>query len=338
MTALAELTRCRWSDCDRAAARDLAKAIERCSAGRARFTALVPGSDGRDIEARFDVAGARFVLVPGGTVEIGYDVTRFRPTARQRASYEDEPPRGLPPSIEGVVELMTTKRRRVTFPATLVEVQATEIGCQVLDPALPEVREVLAEAPPGAVTTEVSCGHSRLRVQRSKGGKVKAYRVEPVAHGEIMARLSDEGLAVLDFDAWEYVCGAGAATLFRWGDRCPTDRYPSDRSSAERPRRRRRAERQASRGEANRLAWARHLQPNAFGLSIASNPYEWEVVAAPWYRRGGDGGAFICGGHGFFLGWLPLATAWVSWAGESAAPTGQDIVTGAYLRRTMALL
>ena len=34
-------------------------------------------------------------------------------------------------------------------------------------------------------------------------------------------------------DEWEYICGAGAETLFRWGDHVPCDCYPTDVSPAE---------------------------------------------------------------------------------------------------------
>jgi hypothetical protein len=33
-------------------------------------------------------------------------------------------------------------------------------------------------------------------------------------------------------------------------------------------------------------------------------------MAEPGITRGGDGGAAICGGTGFFIGWLALATAY----------------------------
>ncbi len=56
--------------------------------------------------------------------------------------------------------------------------------------------------------------------------------------------------------------------------------------------------------------WDFHIRPNAFGIFIASNPYQCELVAEPEIFRGGDGGGAICGGTGFFMGWLTLATAY----------------------------
>ena len=46
-------------------------------------------------------------------------------------------------------------------------------------------------------------------------------------------------------------------------------------------------------------------------MNIAENPYDWEIVAEADIVRGGDGGSSICGGYGFFMGWLPLATAFI---------------------------
>jgi hypothetical protein len=56
--------------------------------------------------------------------------------------------------------------------------------------------------------------------------------------------------------------------------------------------------------------WDQHQCPNAFGLQIASDPYKLELTAQIGITRGGDGGSMICGGAGWFIGWLALATAY----------------------------
>lgn len=53
-----------------------------------------------------------------------------------------------------------------------------------------------------------------------------------------------------------------------------------------------------------------HLEPNAFGLNIAQRPSRYERTADPKVVCGGDGGGAVCGGAGFFLGWLTLATSY----------------------------
>jgi hypothetical protein len=114
-------------------------------------------------------------------------------------------------------------------------------------------------------------------------------------------------------DEWEYACGGGAATLFRWGDHVPCDRYPTDISPAEAEWRRQWV---LSKGtlqwpaEGFASDWDVHRAPSVTGVRIAFNPYKYELTADPRVTRGGDGGCAICGGAGFFFGWLALATAY----------------------------
>lgn len=126
--------------------------------------------------------------------------------------------------------------------------------------------------------------------------------------------MSEAGFRFPTSDEWEYACGGGGGdTLFRWGDHVPCDRYPIDVSPEERAWRR---ERVLSAGRLEypeggfASDWDFHRGPNAFGLLIASNPYHSELVAEPGISRGGDGGCMICGGVGYFVGWLTLATAY----------------------------
>jgi len=82
-------------------------------------------------------------------------------------------------------------------------------------------------------------------------------------------------------------CRAGTRTLFRWGHQCPIDEYPVENAVFEEHRRR-----------------------NAVGLANATDPYDYEPTGDPTVAVGGDGGAMVCGGAGFFLGWPALASAW----------------------------
>lgn len=99
------------------------------------------------------------------------------------------------------------------------------------------------------------------------------------------AVLAEQGLRMPGPDEWEYACGAGRGTLFRWGDTCPLDTCPL-----------------GGRG-------GPHTGPNAFGLRIAYDTYRAELSTDPGAVHGGDGGESVCGGYGNLLGWLPLATA-----------------------------
>jgi sulfatase-modifying factor enzyme 1 len=129
---------------------------------------------------------------------------------------------------------------------------------------------------------------------------------------DVAAELSSHGFRLPTSDEWEYACAAGARTLFRWGDGCPVDRSPIDETG-----------------------WESHRRPNAFGLLMPSNPYQWEFVAEPTILRGGDGGARICSGASVLEGWLPLASAWHN---RIPRRTKRDVGwPGVYLRRAMSL-
>ncbi|MEU3725600.1 hypothetical protein [Streptomyces sp. NPDC031705] len=101
---------------------------------------------------------------------------------------------------------------------------------------------------------------------------------------DVPAGLAGQGLRLPSADEWEHACGAGARTLFRWGDTCPLDEEPYGGGGI------------------------RH-EPNAFGLHIAYDSYTAELSGDREAVHGGDAGSAACGGYGRLMGWLPLATA-----------------------------
>jgi hypothetical protein len=126
---------------------------------------------------------------------------------------------------------------------------------------------------------------------------------------ELLKQITQEGFRFPTSDEWEYACSAGVRTIFRWGNDCALDCYPID----------------------SKCKWDIHRQRNAFGLHIASNPYNYEFCAEANIIRGGDGGCAICGGYGFFSGWLTLASAFVEPYDES-----QDLFCN-HVRRAYSL-
>jgi len=54
--------------------------------------------------------------------------------------------------------------------------------------------------------------------------------------------------------------------------------------------------------------------------------------------RGGDGGCNICGGVGFFLGWLPLATAYRNPDCSVRSPTEENVADNYHCVRRVILL
>lgn len=99
------------------------------------------------------------------------------------------------------------------------------------------------------------------------------------------AVLAARGLRMPSSDEWEHACGAGADTLFRWGNDCPLDGVPYDDHTGP------------------------HRQLSGFGLRIAYDTYSTELTSDVTAAHGGDGGESVCGGYGRVLAWLPLATA-----------------------------
>lgn len=284
----ADLTCAQWNDLSAGAAHRLVEEIAD------RYGLAVPVGL-RDIVyagrshrvALFERDGMRFALVPGGRPTLGHDATRFQPTSDQLASYADSADEyGLPPLAE-YVDAMTSPMRTVELPAMLVAVDAFD-PCEVsLAPDDPRVLKLIASQ--GAQLDGVSTFRSAggLTVEFDRTGQVaKARAITDVSYDEAMAQLASVGLRTATADEWEWACGAGATTLFRWGDDCPVDGYPYDYKTG------------------------MHNDTNLWGLAIGQDPYKHEVTTERTIVCGGDGGGTTCGGSGFFLGWLALATAY----------------------------
>ncbi|MCW2913427.1 MAG: hypothetical protein JWN52_1495 [Actinomycetia bacterium] len=245
----------------------------------------------RTRSALFSRDGVIYGLVPGGRVSVGYDGRRFTGTAAQVAEYAGSAEEyGLPADIREFVDRMTSPPRVVGLRPLLVAVEAQEAGLRAVSPEDSRIAELVADSqadffmhqlPPPSIEW-----NGRARAELAPDGTVvRAWLIEVPTLAEEKSRLAGEGLRLLTPDEWEHACGAGATTLFRWGDHCPADRYPD--------------------GPA-----ALNQEPNAFGLRIAHDPYRDERTADPAVVCGGDGGGMMCGGAGFFLAWLTLATSY----------------------------
>lgn len=215
-------------------------------------------------------------------------------------------------TIHEHIAAVTLKPRHVSLPPLLIGTRASEVGWQSVPADDPEVSAIVRENLRGRDSGEVLVfqGGTSLRVSRSIEGVIRAEREHSRTHAALNAELSRSGFRFPTSDECEYACGAGASTLFRWGDHAPCDRYPIDGRLDEEEHgddAARGQEAQTGRFAAN---WNLHVRPNAFGIYIASNPYFCELVAEPNITRGGDGGGMICWGAGFFIGWLTLATAY----------------------------
>lgn len=281
----------RWRALDQAAAERVAGQIaEQVGADQVEVRRHeYAGRPGRI--ALFDVDGDRFALVPGGAVTVGYDGARFRPTPEQAESFaESADGWDLPGELHEFVDAMTSPPRTVEVPSLLVAVSAVEAGMVPVEITHPRIVELMAgHTVPGGVSPQPRhiTWSGEARVTLGVDGTVTgAWLLDVPSYAGEVQRLAEAGRRLPTPDEWEHACGAGAATLFRWGDSCPVE---SDPSSAE---------------------WGPHRLSNAFGLEIGQDPYRAERTADPAVVCGGDGGSMICGGVGSFVSWLTVATAY----------------------------
>ncbi len=256
--------------------------------------------------ALYQSENATFALIPGGLVKLGYDETRpVSPNRDEIESWRDTAEEyGITQTLEEYLANVTLRIRRAEIPPFLIETTAGQLGWEPIGIDDPQVQSILREY--GAQRqVEVSHGEVSTRIRYSVDGAIIAERSLSCTHAELAAKLGLSGFRFPTSDEWEYACGGGVPTLFRWGDHVPCDRYPTDVSPAEAAWRRQWA---LSAGTLARPAegftsdWDYHRQANAFGLSIASDPYQCELVAEIGTTRGGDGGGNICGGAGFYVG------------------------------------
>lgn len=306
---------------------DRARPAEREACARALLSRLPDGLTFAGLE-RFRLGGQeheiaiygsgasdrRFALVPGGEVRLGFAGPGWRPAPEMAEAWEACAAEwDLPPLADHLAEVLAPSRD-VVLPALVVETKAQEVGWIPVDRDDPDVRAIAA-ARGQARMVESGYGPSALRVEFGPDGAVRAARAEALDQDGLLRRLGRDGWRLPTPDEWEHLCAGGTGTLFRWGDAVPHDAYPTDPLPG----------------------FDAHRRPNAFGLRIAENPYFREVTAARNVTRGGDGGVTICGGAGFFLGWLPLASAYCD-PNACEPPPDEVILPGHTVARRVAAL
>ena len=330
----------RWNHLAPSERQVAARQVEAESDGRFRWLDIQRFELGRvvfDI-ARFEHNESLFVLVPGGEITLGFDPhSELHLSAPMLKSWNGTADAyGIAQALPDYLRELMSPIRKVRIPTLVVETSAKEIGLEPIGLEDPDVREILSKQhnQKGPYSYEIS---QKLRVTRDDVGTVQAFRIGPVTHKDVTQRLDSDGFRLPTSDEWEYLCGAGTRTMFRWGDDCPCDRYPTDVNPAEAAWRR---DWVISGGKLERpddpftSDWDLHTRPNAFGLQIATNPYESEIVTEERVYRGGDGGCSICGGMGYFAGWLPLATAYLD---PNLKDCYDDSVTETRMRRIWTL-
>lgn len=108
---------------------------------------------------------------------------------------------------------------------------------------------------------------------------------------EFAKEIKRNGFEIPTEDEWEYLCGGGNKSFFRWGNKFDYDmeleHYQLDYTK--------------------KKTYTLHL-PNHFGLKIAYDPYKYEIVNSECFLKGADGGVSICGGWGILASYLSTAT------------------------------
>jgi hypothetical protein len=253
--------------------------------------------------------GVEFVFVPGDTVTLGWDSFSQPPSAdAARPFLEEEGFRSLDRYVE-YMKRRTSPVRQATIGPMLVERRPKPIGWIDLPADTPNFAEIVAQATQNCGLVTVSGNettyYGRLKIIKI-GNKTHYYTYAEMNYDEFVQKVQEEGFRLPTEDEFEYLCGGGSRTLYRWGDflhgevACqfdiPFESEPIDPSD------------EADRNPDD-LAGA-----NFFGVSICFDPYKSEVVMDSEVRsKGGDGGSALCGGGGDVEGFLPYVTFFRDW-------------------------
>lgn len=251
---------------------------------------------------------SEFVFIPGDTVTLGYDYTKIKFDVQSKAALYDEVD-----SMEGLIdeeffgdedeygeeqlekyiqkaeafgvgEQLRDNYLKVSFtPVRQAQIGPMLVERDVSDPFWkpvslkdPLITEKFAEEleafqkGTGHMTTYV--GIIRFIRENNKENTIRAERCELIGREELIKRLSENNFSLPTEDEWEYLCGGGCRTLFPWGESFYHELM-------------------AKKNGVDNLK-----KPNFFGLSIAYDSYQQEVLLDKGLK-GGDGGVSCCGGY-----------------------------------------
>ena len=235
--------------------------------------------------AVFKYKESEFVFVPGDTVTLGYEglPKNLSDESLEQLKYFSENPNEF---LEEYIRENFSKVRKVTIKPMLVERKLQTVAWKKAN--LEELKEYDIDLLKDYNEFK-SSGYNRLTLDETArftkvGNDIEIELYDDISYEELCENLKNEGFSLPNLDEWEYLCGGGCRTLFPWGDDIDYNMnlfYYTKK------------------GNKYDLE-----EPNFFGLSIAYDPYEMEVIDNKSFSKGGDGGCNICGGFGEFLGYL----------------------------------
>lgn len=242
----------------------------------------------------YDFEDSEFVFVPGDIVRLGWEQFVQGMDAATRNDLMGTLSEYGVTDLDAFLRSVMSPVRTVKIDPMLVERRANEIGWRRAYMGEPEIwnnaeiRRALERFK--GLDTQCHIVHERFRLRRIEDGGIELHLYQPVSYDNFKASVTQNGFALPTENEWEYLCGGGSRTLWRWGDSFDFN-IKLKHFAAGLP-----------------AKCSFDLQcSNQFGLEIAYDPYKQEVIDGEPYFKGGDGGRYICGG-GMALGYLPVAT------------------------------
>ena len=237
--------------------------------------------------------GREFVFVPGDIVTLGWEKFAIGMNDDTRLNMQETLEEYDITDLDTFLRENMSPLRTITLPPMLVERELNDIGWWRVDLGSKELetfQEYIKKH--FHLETRSFTISGKMRIYRNNG-EIIAELYEPVSYSDFLTKIHKNGFSLPTEDEWEYLCGGGSRTLFRWGDSFD---YAMKLYHFE------------AKDEHTDVPYTLQL-PNQFGLSIAYDPYKQEVVEkSEYFLKGGDGGCNICGGMGITIGYLPTAT------------------------------
>ncbi len=235
-----------------------------------------------------------FVFVPGDTVTLGWDGWQEglnESNIDWLNAFNIEPD-----EIDEYLKIRVSPVRTIEISPMIVEVKVRDIVWREVAIDCEEIRE--DERLMKFVDDFTASNYKQSTLDKTiklvrNYTQITAFLYNHITYEEFLDFVVNNGFRLPTEDEWEYLCGGGSRTLFPWGDSIDLSmnlkHFVTEDSKSSRE--------------------YDLEKPNHFGLIMAYDPYEMEVLMdSEQLLKGGDGGCSICGGGGIVAGYLPIST------------------------------